>query len=224
MQKSDSDLSSGASTPPPSTLLHTSSDPSLSERDDNHSKTEGVRRGPLSLKERSKIPFSFYISVSSAVLLQFCSGMWTMDTLLSLLRSYSESIKTTGDLVRSACDTLAHPTDAKEVAQTVFVLLGILSIAYVFLIAPAMAGLWSYPKARKHKTHRFMGLFFLAQYSLAWVEFFTNYKGSSGLGGTSYIPHAVALNGTPMRRSIGFVDAASMRQPPSLTLLTHRTR
>ena len=191
VKKSDSDLSSDSSTPP-SSVLHSTSDPSLSDAD---KAAESAPRKALSLKERSRIPYSFYVSVSSTILLQYCSGMWTMDTLYALLKSYTDSAKSSVDLVVQAYRTLSNPTDTKELAQTLIVLACVMSIAYVFVVAPARAGLWTMPKARKHKTHRYMGLFFLVQYSLAWVEFATNYVGANGMAGISYIPHAVALNG-----------------------------
>jgi hypothetical protein len=192
VKKSDSDLSSDSSTPP-SSLLHSASDPSLSDAD---KKTDmAVPRKTLSLKERSRIPYSFYVSVSSTLLLQYCSGMWSMDTLKSLLNSYQESAKSAKDLVVQAYTVFANPTDSKQLAQTLLILACVLSLAYVFIIAPALAGVWTTPKARKHKIHRYMGLFFLVQYSLAWVEFLTNYVDKSGVAGSSYIPHAVALNG-----------------------------
>ena len=192
VKKSDSDLSSDSSTPP-SSVLHSTSDPSLSDAD--KAATETAPRKTLSLKERSRIPYSFYVSVSSTILLQYCSGMWAWDTLNALLKSYTDSAKAAGNLVVQTYKTLSNPTDAKEVAQTLVVLACVLSVGYVFIVAPARAGLWTMPKARKHKTHRYMGLFFLIQYSLAWVEFATNYVGANGMAGISYIPHAVALNG-----------------------------
>jgi hypothetical protein len=122
-----------------------------------------------------------------------------MDVVYSLLRSYSESAKATGSLVSNAYSTLANPKGTKELAQTLFVLSCVFMLAYVFIIAPARAGLWTLPKGRKHKSHRYMGLFFLIQYSLAWIEFLTNYVGENGVAGATYIPHAVALNGTIQR-------------------------
>lgn len=192
LKKSESDVSSDSSTPP-SSILHSSSETNLSDAD---KKQEHIPKKPLSLKERARVPYSFYVSVSSTILLQYCSGMWNISSLHSLLRSYKESARTAGNLVMQACSSLSNPTNTKQFTQTLMALACVLSLLYVFIIAPARAGLWTMPKARKHKTHRYMGLIFMVQYALAWVEFLTNYGGKDGTAAMSYIPHAVALNGT----------------------------
>jgi hypothetical protein len=191
--KSESILSSVISKQPSSELLLSSSSSSLS-CDDANKATEP--KTFLSLEERAKVPNSFYVVLFSILLLQYCSGMWSMDVIHSLLNSYSKSAKSAGHLAGKAFKTLANPSDALETAQTIFALACVFLLAYVFIIAPARAGLWTLAKARKHKSHRDMGLFFLTQYFLAWVEFSTNYHGENGIAGASYIPHAVALNGT----------------------------
>ena len=69
------------------------------------------------------------------------------------------------------------------------VLLG--CIFYVLVGAPLRAGLWTGQKSTKHMLHRYMGLFFLIQYSLAWVEFLTDYETAK----TTYFTHSITLNG-----------------------------
>jgi hypothetical protein len=99
---------------------------------------------------------------------------------------------------------ISRPSEAMSIPRTLLVLAIVASLAYVFVIAPARAGLWSYPKAKKHKIHRFMGRCFLFQYTLAWVEYFNSDEGDTFRAGSSYIPHAVALNGVIQSTSAYF--------------------
>lgn len=151
-----------------------------------------------SLQDRSKIPYSMYVIYGSIFGLEYSSGMWTTKTLTSWYASMTESAATfyewmgyTRDLTQSAVEGEYHPW--KEYAKTGVIFLFGLSLFYVFIVAPLMAGFWTGPKTRKHKFHRYAGLLYLVQYFFAWVEYMTNYTDGAA---ASYLPHFIAFNGT----------------------------
>jgi hypothetical protein len=80
----------------------------------------------------------------------------------------------------------------KEFGQALVVIAVVGSMLHVFFVAPFRAGMWTGPRSRKAVVHRYMGLLFLIQYFLAWVEFLTDYERAR----YSFLPHAIALNGT----------------------------
>jgi hypothetical protein len=155
------------------------------------------RKKMESLKDRGRIPNSFWVTVVLIAMLEGCSGMYKMDTLRSWWSSFTTSIYTIRDLLQYEKDLmwsvvsgdLREPMEYLQ-ATIVTVLAG--SILWVLIGKPMAAGLWTGQRAARHKVHRYMGLFFLTQYTLAWVEFITNYKGA---GAVSFLPHTVALNG-----------------------------
>jgi hypothetical protein len=139
-----------------------------------------------------------YIVYGSIIGLQYFGGMWSVDTPKSWYSSMTTSgasfyewMGYTRDLTKSAVD--GDYADWKEYATTGIISFFGLSLFYVFIIAPLMAGFWTGPKTKKHKFHRYMGLLYLLQYFLAWVEFLTNYTNGAA---ASYLPHFIALNGT----------------------------
>jgi len=67
----------------------------------------------------------------------------------------------------------------------------VVSILYVLFIAPFMGGFWTGKRSTKHLIHRYMGLAYLTQYALAWVELTRNYDSYEG----SFLPATIALNG-----------------------------
>lgn len=177
------------------------SGPSLPEQKDASTTKEQQpkeeRRKPESLAERGRVPYSFYVSVLVIGMLEGCSGMWQMDTLRSWWSSFTTSIRTVRDLLEYEKDLMQSIFEGdfrepKEYLQAAVVTVLAGSILWVLIGKPLSAGLWTGERSKKHKMHRYMGLFFLIQYGLAWVEFITNYKGA---GEFSYIPHTVALNG-----------------------------
>jgi hypothetical protein len=150
-----------------------------------------------SLKERSAIPNSMYVVYGTIFSLQYFGGMWSLETPISWYSSMTTSAASfyewmgyTRDLTKSAAEGEHH--DWKEYATTGIIGLFGLSVFYVFVIAPLMAGSWN-PTTKKHKLHRYAGLTYLTQYFLAWVEFCTNYTDGAA---SSYLPHFIALNGT----------------------------
>jgi len=151
-----------------------------------------------SLKDRSRIPNSMFVIYGTIFGLQYFGGMWTLNTPMSWYSSMKTSAETfsdwmgyTRDLTQSAVDGDYH--DWTEYAKTGIIFLFGSSLFYVFILAPLMAGFWTGPKTRKHKFHRYMGLLYLVQYFFAWVEYLTNYTDGAA---ASYLPHAIALNGT----------------------------
>jgi hypothetical protein len=149
------------------------------------------------LEERSKIPSSLYVTLLSITLLQGFSGMWRFETLKSWTNSMVTSFATVLASLSSAGEILKSLVDGnyRSTGEYVSFLLASFSVAlllYVFFVAPFRAGLWTGQRATRHKMHRFMGLAFMIQYSMAWVEFLTNYEQAT----KSYLPIAVALNGT----------------------------
>lgn len=159
--------------------------------------TREAPRKPLSLAERGAIPNSFYVSLLAIGMLECCSGMWKLDTLRSWWSSFTTSIRTVRDLLEYEKDLMQSICTGEfrqpmEYLQAFIVTILAGSILWVLIGKPLSAGLWTGERSSKHKMHRYMGLFFLLQYTLAWVEFITNYEGK---GEFSYIPHTVALNG-----------------------------
>lgn len=149
-----------------------------------------------SLKERSQIPYSMYVIYGTIFALEFYGGVYRVETLQSWWRSMATSASTcvallgyTRDLTKTAVD--GEYQDWQEYAQTGVIFSLVLSLLYVFFVAPFRAGLWTGTKARRHKIHRYMGLMYLVQYTFAWVEYFTDYDNAA----KSFLPHFIALNG-----------------------------
>jgi hypothetical protein len=150
------------------------------------------------LRDRGKIPNSFYVSVICIVLLQGCSGMYKLDTVKSWMSSIVTSVKRCSGIMEYERDLMksiftGDLREPMEYVQAGVVTLLVGSILWVLIGIPFKAGLWTGQRATRHKMHRYMGLSFLLQYVLAWVEFITNFHGA---GEFSFLPHAVALNGT----------------------------
>jgi hypothetical protein len=150
-----------------------------------------------SLKERSQIPYSMYVIYGTIFALEFYGGVYRVETLQSWWRSMATSASTcvallgyTRDLTKTAVD--GEYQDWQEYAQTGVIFSLVLSLLYVFFVAPFRAGLWTGTKARRHKIHRYMGLMYLVQYTFSWVEYFTDYDNAA----KSFLPHFIALNGT----------------------------
>ena len=158
-------------------------------------KTAGVVR--KSLQERGRIPTSFYAVVTAILLLEGCSGMYNIGTLQSWWSSVTTSTRTVyeyleylKDLMNSAY--VGELQDTSEYLKAAVVTVIVSSLFGIFIYAPLRAGVWTGKRATRHKVHRYMGLFFLIQYALAWVELLTDYDGGGSLG---VLSHTIALNG-----------------------------
>lgn len=162
-----------------------------------HGTHEG-RKKMESLRDRGKIPNSFYVSVICIGLLQGCSGMYKLGTVQSWWSSVITSLRKCSDIMEYERDLMksiftGDLREPREYMQAGIVTFLVGSIFWVLIGIPFKAGLWTGQRATRHKIHRYMGLCFLLQYVLSWVEFITNYHGA---GEYSVLPHAVALNGT----------------------------
>ena len=160
-----------------------------------------------SLKDRSAIPYSFYVTFGTIIGLQYFGGLYdTSATLRSWYTSLYQSIITLLQLVQYSQKTILSPpsvsstttvssTNSTTWKEFLFVLslwcVVILPLIYVFFIAPFRAGFWTGRKSNRHMFHRYMGLCYLIHYVLAWIEFFTNPASSK----TSYLCHIIAVMG-----------------------------
>jgi hypothetical protein len=193
--------------------LSTSDESGQSEQQQDQPRKENAEqeperpKKPLTLAERGAIPNSLYVSLIVIGMLEGCSGMYTLDTLRSWWSSITTSIRTVHSLLEYEKDLMQSVfsgefREPKEYLQASIVTILAGSILWVLIGKPMSAGLWTGERASRHKMHRYMGLCFLIQYALAWVEFITNYEGA---GEFSFIPHTVALNGrsaTPLAFSL----------------------
>lgn len=179
-----------------SSSLATSRDPSA---DDLSRLASTNSKAPIkkTLDERRRIPLSAYVSWGLVLSLQYFSGMWHISTLESWMASMTKSSKTVHNLLLYFRDLTrsffaGELQSWKEFGQALVVMAVVGSMLHVFFIAPFRAGLWTGPRSRRALVHRYMGLFFLVQYALAWVEFLTDYESAK----SSFLPHTIALNGT----------------------------
>jgi hypothetical protein len=122
--------------------------------------------------------------------------VWTLDTLVSYKTSIVTSLSTVGGLFAYCGAVIQSIVDgrylsAREYAAFAVVAACVLSLLIVFIVAPFRAGVWTGKRATRHRIHRFMGLAYMFQYSMAWVEFLTNYEAAT----RSYVPLFVAING-----------------------------
>lgn len=152
-----------------------------------------------SLQERGKIPVSFYVTLTCIFMLEACSGMYKLETLESWWSSASTSAATIYDrldylkgLMSSVFTGKDELHDSKEYMVAALVTAVVSSLVAIFIWIPFRAGVWTGKRASKHKVHRYMGLCFLIQYALVWVEFLTN---NDGGGALSLLAHTLALNG-----------------------------
>ncbi|CAB9504094.1 expressed unknown protein [Seminavis robusta] len=165
-----------------------------------------TKRTVESLGERGRIPNSLYISVLIIILLQSCSGMYQVKTLQQWWASVTTSSRTIynhfeylKDLMNSIYMGDIRGTQEYVIAAVVTALVA--SLVGIFFWAPLRAGVWTGQRASRHKMHRYMGLLFLIQYTLAWVEFLTDYRGD---GSQSFLTHSLAINGVVQAYSAYF--------------------
>jgi hypothetical protein len=150
-----------------------------------------------SLKERSRIPPSIYITGVTVLLLQYCSGLWKIETFQRWYNSMKTSAETTVEFMGFSRDLMqaavkGEVSQPAELLKAAVVCALTLSLGYVFVWAPFRAGMWTGTKARKQMFHRYMGLLYLVMYFFAWVEFGTNYENGAQ---NSILPHFIAING-----------------------------
>ena len=150
-----------------------------------------------SLKDRSKIPTSFYITVIGYLGIAYYGNVFRIETLQSWIASmlsstdkFQESLVYSQQVAQTLVTGEYRPLS--EYLQVSFITLSVLSLLYIFVWAPLRAGFWTGSRATRHVIHRYMGLAYMAQYFLAWFEFATNYEEK---GKDSFLPMFIALNG-----------------------------
>ncbi|KAL7571398.1 hypothetical protein ACA910_007704 [Epithemia clementina (nom. ined.)] len=157
-----------------------------------------IRNPGRSMADRSKIPASFMVSLVSVAGLQLFSGSWDRTTLESVSDSYQTAVDHLQKLViyfnklsqSVFLDAHARPPLSEYLVASL-VTLAVAWVTYVLFLAPLMGGFWTGARANRHMLHRYMGLVYLIQYPLAWIEFARNYESAKD----SYLPHLIALNG-----------------------------
>jgi hypothetical protein len=189
-----SDESSSDGSPPASPDSSTKDLVGLEQKD----ATKG--RPMKTLKDRSKVPCSSYVTVGVIIGLQYFSGMYA--NITGVVASLNDSVTTSSHTfydtlvyLQGLCQSIASGQAQDDPWEYVYAftfcfLVGCLG--YVLLVAPFRAGMWTGTRARRHKVHRYFGLAFLVQYALAWIEYLTNYEGGYR---NSYLVHTIALNG-----------------------------
>jgi hypothetical protein len=150
------------------------------------------------LKDRSKIPVSLYITLGNIFALQYAAGIWKLETLTDYKNSMVAAGYTARDslvYLRNLMEAVAagNVDDWRELVFASIVSLLIASTLYVLIIAPFRAGFWTGPRTSKHKIHRYMGMAYLIQYFAAWIEFVRNYDDLNAKD--SVLPHFIAING-----------------------------
>lgn len=197
-----------------------SSNSDLKSMGDNHVVVEKVTietpKKPVSLKDRSKIPNSFYLSVSLILTSHLCGDIWSQHVVLN----WVESMRNAGEIIWNVLihmQNLANDAARGKIENwvefgQVCIFTGLVgSLLYVLFVAPLRAGFWTGSGSSKHKVHRYMGLAYLIQYFAAWTQYLANYESAKG----SYLPHFIALNG----RSSRDVTAGTKFTPTVLCLI-----
>ena len=172
----------------------TSSPPPIEATDDNNEVQKPTKK---TLRDRSKIPNSFYATVIGYFGLGYFGNVFRLETLTSWINSMRfsfdkvyESLLYSQELAQTLVSGESRP--ASEYLQVSFITLSVLSLLYIFVWAPFRAGFWTGARSSRHIIHRYMGLAYMLQYFLAWFEFSANYEET---GKSSFLPMFIALNG-----------------------------
>jgi hypothetical protein len=152
------------------------------------------------LKDRSKIPGSAYVTVGIIIGLQYFSGLYAnvthvLTSLKHSVTSSSRALYATLVYLRDLCQSIASGQAQDNPWEYVFAFVFcalVASLCYVLLVAPLWVGMWTGTRAKRHRVHRYFGLAFLIQYALAWIEYLTNYEDGYR---NSYLVHTIAING-----------------------------
>eukprot|EP00529_Nitzschia_sp_RCC80_P018820 CAMPEP_0113496906 /NCGR_PEP_ID=MMETSP0014_2-20120614/30359_1 /TAXON_ID=2857 /ORGANISM="Nitzschia sp." /LENGTH=507 /DNA_ID=CAMNT_0000390835 /DNA_START=126 /DNA_END=1646 /DNA_ORIENTATION=+ /assembly_acc=CAM_ASM_000159 len=154
--------------------------------------TKSVR----SLKDRSRIPLSFYVANTCLILSHYIIGFYSFDTLTNWKESMVHAYQGAFDGMAYLCTVMddvwhGRVTDWSEVLYALVISCLVASVTMLLIGAPLRAGFWTGSRTKKHFVHRYMGLAFLIQYAAAWVEYLTNYDHAKD----SVLLHFIALNG-----------------------------
>lgn len=155
-------------------------------------KTSTVR----SLKERSRVPLSFYVATACLVGSHYVIGFYSLETLINWKESMVHASYATRDgmvYLRNLMDDVwnGRITQWSEVLYAAILTFLVMSTLTLLIGAPLRAGFWTGSRTKKHIVHRYMGMAFLIQYAAAWVEYLTNYDHAKD----SVLLHFIAING-----------------------------
>ena len=204
-QQDESASSSRTQSPLPAAISE-GKERSVETAGSNNNCAAPLNQRPKSLRDRSRIPPSIFLAVGIILGFEYCCDMLKWETAQSWYSSFTTSVETTKQLLQDYQETLfaafsASPQgsgdvtttpDRREVVRATLVLVAILSTIHVLFVVPLTAGFWTGARAKKFTYHRYMGLFYLIQYFLAWVEFCTNFEQVAKF---SVLGHMVALTG-----------------------------
>lgn len=172
-------------------------------------KTASASTASASLKDRSKTPNSFYVTLTVVLSAHYVLGIWSLRTI----QNWKESMVHAGEATRDALVYLKNlmervfvhvvggtsstvddqsPPGWKEVTTALVITTLICTTLYVLIGAPLRAGFWTGSRSTKHVVHRYMGMAYLIQYFAVWIEFVTNYEHHAA---DSVLPHFIAING-----------------------------
>jgi len=134
-----------------------------SETHQQKSKERLAPKKGMTLKDRARVPPSAYMCAIVVVLLQFLSKRYSIEHIQSWYTSMTTSLATILDsalYTKELLETIVTGDyrEPKEYLQTAVAAFFALSLAYVVLIAPLMAGFWTGARISKQKFHRYMGL------------------------------------------------------------------
>jgi hypothetical protein len=157
-----------------------------------------------SLKDRGKIPTSFYLTGTLTLLLQYYCGIFASPSVSIILNSLISSCQRLSQISSDWSDLVLHflhigqkgneeHYTIKKYINTLTSLLLIGYILFILVLSPFKAGMWAGQKAKRHPMHRYGGLCFLILYGLAWVEYISNYH--DDVSADTLLPHVVGLNG-----------------------------
>lgn len=154
-----------------------------------------LRKGK-SLRDRSRVPASFYIAAACLFGSHIIIGFYSLETLVNWKESMVHAGCATRDglvYIRTLMKSVYKGTVAEwsEVLTAAIFTCLIASTLTLLIGAPLRAGFWTGPRTRKHIVHRYMGMAFLIQYAAAWVEYITNYDHAKD----SVLLHFIAVNG-----------------------------
>jgi hypothetical protein len=150
----------------------------------------------VTLKDRSKIPNSLYLSLSLILTAHMCGNIWSVHVISNWANSMQDAWHITVDVLKYLHELTLDALQGKvenwfEFGQVCAFTALVGCMLYVLLIAPLRAGFWTGSRSTKHKMHRYMGLAYLFQYYAAWTQYLAHYESAKD----SYLPHFIALNG-----------------------------
>jgi hypothetical protein len=181
-------------------MAPTNASASPTAKDSTQVPTSSSSKGKT-MEDRTRIPSSAGIIFGYTFFLHFLTRFFSIETLQAWWHSMSTSAATSVRLLKEslamfvpatvAGDTIKESTTSGY-ARTATILLVVFSLVYVFFVAPFRAGMWTGPRAARHRFHRYAGLLYLFMYTAAWVEYITDYD---YFNEHSVLLRSIAING-----------------------------